>query len=595
MKNVFIIDSYPDPTHQYFDNRDLDLYRVDEKGHKWEKGYDKMITNPHGTAIGGILSKNIEDSEVKLTFFDIYSSDEEKMLNLLKRSLIFIHERYISGVINCSVGTILFDSELQEIIKLVSKDFIIISAFDNAGAVSYPAAFEQVIGVDSSYRCLKKNDFVIVENSIINVKAKGGLQRVPWYNPEFTLNQGSSFACAYVTAYVVNNYYGMDRNSILNELKKIAKFVYNFDEIQEIAIDKSVENVSFVPFNKEINSVFNFSNQLKFNVSGFYDFKFSGNLGKKVTSFYDSSVETEIKSYKEINYGAIDLLVIGHLEEISNISNINLKEELLIKCLENNVSVFCFDSLHIKDFQEGFDKKGLTLFSADKLSTFKGEKFGKLFIFKTPILGVFGTSRSQGKFTLQLQIKNILERKGYNVGSLGTEPTSFLFDFDYTYPFGYLGIENLTPYQIVEESNYLLSLIDSKSNDIIIVGSQSGTIPQEVFNVGQIPLAQLSFLIGTNPDAIILTINFDDTNEYISRTIHSIENLIDCKVITLGLYPFLFKDGWGIINDKKIKASLIEIENRIQELESIFSCVVVEVGNKQTESKIIETIEAYFS
>lgn len=288
-------------------------------------------------------------------------------------------------------------------------------------------------------------------------------------------------------------------------------------------------------------------------------------------------------------------MVIGHLEKISSMLNVNLKEELLEKCLEHNVNVFCFDSFHIEKFKTRFAKKNLSLLSADNLADMKVDKFGKLSVFKTPLVGVFGTSRSQGKFTLQLQMKKVLEENGYSVGSLGTEPTAFLFDFSFTYPFGYLGINNLTPYQITGDSNYLISLIDKQNKDIIIIGSQSGTIPQEVFNIGQIPLDQLAFLMGTNPDGIVMAVNFDDSNEYIERTINSIENLIDCKVIGIGLYPFLFKDGWGIINDKKKKASLIDIKNRISELELLFNKEVIEIGNRQDEPVLLEIIEKYFS
>lgn len=56
---------------------------------------------------------------------------------------------------------------------------ILISAYDNAGAISYPAAFPEVIGVDSDIRCTRWDDFLVIEgeNDNITVYAKGGNHR----------------------------------------------------------------------------------------------------------------------------------------------------------------------------------------------------------------------------------------------------------------------------------------------------------------------------------------------------------------------------------------------------------------------------------
>lgn len=38
-----------------------------------------------------------------------------------------------------------------------------------------------------------------------------------------------------------------------------------------------------------------------------------------------------------------------------------------------------------------------------------------------PVIGVFGTSSKQGKFTLQLAMKSEFNRRGIGVDSIGTE------------------------------------------------------------------------------------------------------------------------------------------------------------------------------
>ena len=79
---------------------------------------------------------------------------------------------------------------------------IVVSAFDNLGSVSYPAAFECVIGVTNSNECHTKEEIVIYNDYIVNIGAKGGLQRVAWNMPPYTIVSGNSFACAHVTAKI---------------------------------------------------------------------------------------------------------------------------------------------------------------------------------------------------------------------------------------------------------------------------------------------------------------------------------------------------------------------------------------------------------
>ena len=75
--------------------------------------------------------------------------------------------------------------------------------------------------------------------------------------------------------------------------------------------------------------------------------------------------------------------------------------------------------------------------------------------------------------------------------------------------------------------------------DIIIVGSQSGTLPLMTDNLGQVPLYTLEFLTGISPDAVILCVNPFVSINYISRAIKVIEGLTgNTKVIVLCLFPF---------------------------------------------------------
>lgn len=162
-------------------------------------------------------------------------------------------------------------------------------------------------------------------------------------------------------------------------------------------------------------------------------------------------------------------------------------------------------------------------------------KVGKLFSIQSPVLGVFGTSQRQGKFTLQLLLRKWFIDKGYEVGQLGTEPESILFGMDEIFPFGHESTVNLSGEDSIEYLNLLMHQIDARGKELIIVGCQSGLIPANYFNVHQFTVSQINFLMGTLPDIVILCVNKFDEVDYIKRTIGAIESIVDCKVIALAM------------------------------------------------------------
>lgn len=103
-------------------------------------------------------------------------------------------------------------------------------------------------------------------------------------------------------------------------------------------------------------------------------------------------------------------------------------------------------------------------------------RFGMLYHINKPVLGIFGTSSKQGKYTLQLLLRYKLIEYGYKVGQLGTEPSALLFDMDSVFPMGYGCSVELDGFDTVIYLNHIMNTISQKENDIILVGSQSGTI-----------------------------------------------------------------------------------------------------------------------
>ena len=117
------------------------------------------------------------------------------------------------------------------------------------------------------------------------------------------------------------------------------------------------------------------------------------------------------------------------------------------------------------------------------------------------------------------------------MGTIGTEPHSLLFGFDCVFPMGY----NAT---IKLDNNEIVSYLNKEI---------------------------------TNPDAVILCINYHDEVEYIRNTMYTLMGLTDTKVIALVMYPVtLVKDWNGVYGISKRKVTAEEYEEKSQYLTGLF-------------------------
>lgn len=555
-------------------------------------------TFPHGTAICGIIAKDASPN-VEITSFNIFEVNAGAMMGKLLSALTFACKYEHFDIINISLGVRNPNKDLETVCKSIAdQGTIIVSAFDNAGAISFPAAYPFVIGVDTSPRCRRKQDYVFVKNSPINIRAMGSAQRVPWRGSAYTINEGASFAAPHITA-VIANYMALNEkysfSNILKYLEESSQYTYNFSVEDFLPEFPVIHRVALFPYNKEMMSLINFSDKLSFEICGVYDMPRSGHVGLKSESLFNSEQVYEVQSINECDWGSFDTLVIGHLREEELATKESIKAPLLQKCLEYGVNVVSFDEGGLADFYPKFSDRGLTLYAPDTVRIPVGNKFGKLYSIGAPVVGVFGTTRHQGKFTLQLQLRYALLSRGYIVGQLGTEPSSLLFGIDSVYPIGYNGIAVSDMNNCIETANLLMHKMDLKSPEIIIVGSQSGTAPLAYHNIGQMNSHQLSFLLGVQPDAAILCVNYDDGLDVIKRCIDRLQGLGRCKVIGLAVYPFYYGTGWGIISRKKVKASPEECKTKMALLSQEFSLPTTIVGSEKAGDDAYEMCVSYFA
>ncbi len=228
---IAVVDSGIDVDNPIFQNIKISGVSVDfdDTTNRWVIVKNGNINDEigHGTAISSIIVKKLAESNIQaeliiVKLFDKdYKTDEERLLIALK----YISENITCDIVHLSLG-ITICSKLYELSLLCEKlhcqGKIVIGAFDNMGAMSYPASFKHVIGVDVSELCKGKDEWVYVENSPINILTSNRIHRCSWLNGKETLIEGSSFSAAYITAFVAQ-YMKMsdsyDYITIMNALK----------------------------------------------------------------------------------------------------------------------------------------------------------------------------------------------------------------------------------------------------------------------------------------------------------------------------------------------------------------------------------------
>lgn len=590
---IAVIDSGIFIKHPVFDNVNICDYSFGDV----LSPINTKPNNGHGTAICGIIARSLPNAEiisVRLFEGDNHIS-ELQLIKVLK----YIYENLHVDIINLSLGLSVCERyhELYDICELINKNgTIIVSAFDNNGCISYPAAFDNVIGVVSGTKTRKNDDFEFVEDNVVNIKAKGGMQRVAWNNPDYIMMSGNSFACAYVTVQVAKYIIKegtLAQSTILNRFRDISVnqyYIPNYIDNTEMSLE--IKNAALFPFNKEMHSLVRYFDDLTFNIVEVYDIKYSGTVGASIRQLLkDNTVlDRKIKSIDKIEWEKFDTLILGHMNNLSVLIEENrLREKIVAAAIEHSKCVVSFDDLSYL----GYSNQKIYYPKVDA-NNLPSDRFGMLYRISKPVVGVFGTSSKQGKFTLQLKLRKMFKNLGYNVGQIGTEPSSLLYGMDYCFPMGYNSSVYIKENDTIRYLNYIINTLCEKNDDIIIVGAQSGTVPYDTSNISFFTVPQYNFLMGTQPDCVVLCVNPYDDLSYVSRTINFIESSADCEVIAIVVFPMDIKDNWaGIYGAKKPleESKYIIIKEKIND---IFNIPVYKLGDDNDMSQLVKLIIDYF-
>ncbi len=592
MVRIVIIDSGIYPDHSVFKGKRIEMLEY-HQGIFEPGGYDNY---GHGTAIAGIIAKN---EDICITSIKIQGIEDNADENDLITVLEYVKNELSADIINVSLGVNTLEKKgvLYRVCEeIASTGTVIVAAFDNSGAFSYPAVFDNVIGVISSSLCKKIDDIVYIDDTEVNIAAKGESQRVAWINPTYMICSGNSLACAHVSSLIVK-YIKMGvrgKNAILEKLRNESKYKFSFNRnvVKEHGLPYQIKKAAIFPFSKETHSLIRFEPYLDFEIVDVYDTKYSTLVGASTNHLLNISNFNNhtIKNIDDMDWESFDTIIVGHLDYVADIlGDSKYAKHLIENFRKHEKNIFSFDDLR----KSGFDRATDIYFPVVDKCMAPLNRFGMLYEIPKPILGVFGTSSKQGKYTLQLELRLGLQKMGYKVGQIGTEPQSLLFGFDSVFPMGY----NSSVYLNGEDTIfYLNDVINTlcESSDIIIVGSQSGTVPYDTTNIEQFPLSQISFLYATQPDAVIVCINPYDSFEYIKRTIQFIESGADCKVIALVIFPMTFKEGWTFGYGPKYHLTSSECMNIKIKTKDAFGIPVYCLGDSEEMNKLLKQIVEFF-
>lgn len=590
MKKIAVLDSGVKCNHPAFSNTDIKglSIQIDKSGEVITSGdfHDEI---GHGTAIFYLISKLAKDSDI--TNIKIYDSQSEISTSDFEHILEYILSTYHFDIINISMGIVMYGNtdKLQAICKKFKENgTIIVSAFDNYGAVSFPAALDDVIGVDGQLGLSSKINYILVNNSIVNVIGKIKTQKVPWINPDYILVKGNSFICAELSAQLANGS-SKDVNYLLQAICK-----------KEVLLEKPVPNTmlfeinraAIFPFNKEIHAIARYEPLLKFQIIDYYSLRISGKVGKTICDVLPNCNNKKvIKDIEKIAWDSFDTIIIGHCDEYCRIIKEDYKFKLISEAINRKKNIYVFDKMGITDAQMNYSQ----LFSPTVTSQNISKRYGKLYKPNVPILTICGTNSKQGKFSLQLFIRNKLIGLGYTVGQIGTEPSSLLFNMDEVFPCGYNGQVLLTPQQMCSVVNKMIWNISQKNVDIILAGCQSGLLGYNDRNIDMIPFSHQTFFQSLQTDAIILCINEYDSLHFVERVINYAESLSGAKVLGLVCFPYSPSKRLSGIYGAQEHISLTREKELKKEYYSYFGIKVYMLDKKDELEDLVDDFIDFFN
>ncbi|MDR1464868.1 MAG: S8 family serine peptidase [Oscillospiraceae bacterium] len=139
---------------------------------------DKLVPDAidifgHGTAVTGIIKAiRPQTTILSLRIFDLLDGNPISSESRLISALQYIDKHIETKVVNIS-STIVAPTKMEGLAtitrQLTKKGVVLVSTFENDGALTYPAAFEWVIGIASDQFRTPGAGFALTNDPVINI------------------------------------------------------------------------------------------------------------------------------------------------------------------------------------------------------------------------------------------------------------------------------------------------------------------------------------------------------------------------------------------------------------------------------------------
>ena len=637
---VAVVDSGVDPTHPRIRVAGGVALAVAKDG-GIEQAAEVADRAGHGTACAGIILGKAPDASIySVRIFDESLSADGSVLVAALRWCLGAG----MDVVNLSLGTTdpSFRRPLAEAAREAARaGVILVSAEHNEGLESYPAVLPDVIGVTGD-KVGGRYGYHYREGKPIECVARGDEQRLCWLQPREVMTAGTSFAAPHISAIVAlireaSPGAGLEEVREVLKANAVAEEVHPYPNkpgqrpsagavrdgagvadlaagpaqreraphVQDGGCPDWIRKAALYPFNKEMHSLVRHLEHLDFEVVGIADPAGKGLAGKDAGEALGlPAVGIRISPKLGAALRGADTLVLGYVDELGRIGKRDILRESVAAALAAGLHVFSFlpvppgqyGDLHAEARRRNLKIASPQVDNAEVEGLLRrSSRYGAVDV---PVLGVFGTSSQQGKFTLQLALRRRLQKAGYAVGQVGTEHHSALFGMDFSFPMGYaspleLPLQWYAPFLDAK----MREIAHLRSPDIILAGCQSGTIPYAIEHPATHTMTSLAFLLGTRPDAVVLVVNSIDPEEYIEDTIACLRGLAKAPTIALAMSDkekhIRAAYGRSWITPRQMSGE--EIDRNLRRLEDRFGIPAAAILSRAGEDRLVEAVVAHFS
>lgn len=570
----------------------------------------------HGTACTSLIAAICPDADIS----SVVVVDDQGRGSL--EALVSSIEHAISNVdvINISLGVTGSEQAgisplLRACTEAAEAGVVIVAAEHNDGLVSYPAHLPSVIGVRGG-KIYGDLAYYYCPGQPIECIARGDAQCVQWLDGKQVLIGGNSFAAPRITG-IVARLKQQQPDAGLEEIRQLLKD--GATRIVESATPTPVvsgwspdsqdtslmHNVALYPYTKEMHAVVRFHDLVPFNIVGIADPPGRGQVGKDAGELLGiPPADLPIRSSLRESIAGADTLILGYLRQLDALRGRDLHRECLALALENELHVFSFEPLPEQEYGDllaAARERGLRFWwphvsREQSREVLAGPaRHGPV---ECPVLGVFGTSASQGKFTLQLALRRGFLQLGYEIAQVGTEHHAALFGMDLAFPMGHGSTVEMETEAYPEFLDRVMRQICADCRpDLFLVGSQSGTVPYDRNEPRTLTLATLAFLLGTKPEACILVVNDIDPEEYIEDTIAGLWSVGQAEVIALAV-----SDRGKQVNQRhgrswtaQRESSARELSETCKRLEDRFKLPAVQITSADGIERLCASVIDHFS